>query len=165
MKCAGTGTSYPPLPPWTGPNLLNYTQAAELDAQFFFSGTPWDMVARNYTALTLNLANGSNLTQYDVVGEPPHVPPPWGGGVPQSLHAHALGKARCAARAGAGPEGCRPALADSMFAGLSTCSDACLQMASTSLSAVPPWPSTMLDTHWHWPCESECLSMLGVLQL
>jgi hypothetical protein len=80
MKCAGTGTSYPPLPPWTGPNLLNYTQAAELDAQFFFSGTPWDMVARNYTALTLNLANGSNLTQYDVVGEPPHVPPPWGGG-------------------------------------------------------------------------------------
>ncbi len=69
--CAGTGVTYPPLPVWTGPKVLDYTQAAEIDAQFFFSGTPWDMVARNYTALTLNIANNSTLTQYDVVGKDP----------------------------------------------------------------------------------------------
>jgi hypothetical protein len=62
------GVNYPVLPAWTGPRLLDYTQSAEIDAQFFFSGTPWDMVARNYTALTLNLANNSTLTQYDVTG-------------------------------------------------------------------------------------------------
>ncbi|EIE20765.1 hypothetical protein COCSUDRAFT_43682 [Coccomyxa subellipsoidea C-169] len=65
LTAVGTGVNYPPLPAWTGPRLLDYTQAAEIDGQFFFSGTPWDMVARNYTALTLNLANNSTLTQYD----------------------------------------------------------------------------------------------------
>ncbi|BDA42288.1 hypothetical protein COCOBI_03-1750 [Coccomyxa sp. Obi] len=66
LTSVGTGVTYPPLPAWTGPRILDYTQAAEIDGQFFFSGTPWDMVARNYTALTLNLANNSTLTQYDV---------------------------------------------------------------------------------------------------
>ena len=28
----------------TGPLVLDYTKAVELDAQFFFGGTPWDMV-------------------------------------------------------------------------------------------------------------------------
>ena len=59
---------YPPFPAYTRPNILDYTQAAELDAQFFFEGTPYEMVARNYTAVTLNLANNSTLTQYDVTG-------------------------------------------------------------------------------------------------
>jgi hypothetical protein len=67
---AGTGNVYPPFPAYTGPRILDYTQSAELDAQFFFSGTPWEMVGRNYTAQTLNLANGGNLTQYDVTSEP-----------------------------------------------------------------------------------------------
>ena len=61
--------AYPPFPAYTGPAILDYTQAAELDAQFFFSGTPWEMVGRNYTAQTLNLANGGKLTQYDVKSE------------------------------------------------------------------------------------------------
>ena len=61
--------AYPPFPAYTGPAVLDYTQAAELDAQFFFSGTPWEMVGRNYTAQTLNLANGGSLTQYDVKSE------------------------------------------------------------------------------------------------
>ncbi len=59
---------YPPFPAYTRPNILDYTQSAELDAQFFFEGTPYEMVARNYTAVTLNLANNSTLTQYDVTG-------------------------------------------------------------------------------------------------
>ena len=67
--CAGTGVAYPPFPAYTGPAILDSSQAAELDAQFFFSGTPWEMVGRNYTAQTLNLANGGNLTQYDVKSE------------------------------------------------------------------------------------------------
>ena len=73
LLCAGTGVAYPPFPAYTGPAILDYTQAAELDAQFFFSGTPWEMVGRNYTAQTLNLANGGNLTQYDVKSEAPPV--------------------------------------------------------------------------------------------
>lgn len=69
MLCAGTGNVYPPFPAYTRPNILDYTQAAELDGQFFFSGTPWEMVGRNYTAITLNMANNSTLTQYDVTGK------------------------------------------------------------------------------------------------
>ena len=68
---------YPALPVWTGPAILNYTQAVEIDGQFFFSGTPWEMVARNYTALTLNLANNSNLTQADVIGRATNNPQHW----------------------------------------------------------------------------------------
>ena len=61
----------PPFPAYTRPNILDYTQSAELDAQFFFEGTPYEMVARNYTAVTLNIANNSTLTQYDVTGKHP----------------------------------------------------------------------------------------------
>ena len=66
---AGTGTVYPAFPPYVGPNILNYNQSAELDGQFFFSGSPWEMVGRNYTAQTLNRANGGSLTQYDITRE------------------------------------------------------------------------------------------------
>lgn len=59
---------YPPFPAYTRPRVLDYTQAAEIDGQFFYSGISWDMVARNYTAQTLNLANNSTLTQFDVTG-------------------------------------------------------------------------------------------------
>lgn len=62
----GTGTVYPAFPAYTGPTILTYNQSAELDGQFFFSGSPWEMVGRNYTAQTLNLANGGSLTQYDI---------------------------------------------------------------------------------------------------
>ena len=61
---------YTPFPAYAGPNVLDYTESAELDNQFFFSGTPWEMVGRNYTALTLNMANNSTLTQYDITGMP-----------------------------------------------------------------------------------------------
>ncbi|KAK9901676.1 hypothetical protein WJX75_007959 [Coccomyxa subellipsoidea] len=84
LTAAGMGVNYPVLPAWTGPRLLDYTQSAEIDAQFFFSGTPWDMVARNYTALTLNLANNSTLTQYDVTA----VNAEEGIGVSAALDAH-----------------------------------------------------------------------------
>ncbi|KAK9916545.1 hypothetical protein WJX75_003915 [Coccomyxa subellipsoidea] len=62
----GTGHQYI-LPPWRAPRVWDYNVAAEIDAQFFYSGVPWDMVARNYTAQTLNLATGRSLTQYDVI--------------------------------------------------------------------------------------------------
>ena len=74
MDClTGLGLTYSQLPVWTGPAVLDYTQAVELDAQFFFGGTPWDMVARNYSAVALNIANNSTLTQADVVGKVSHV--------------------------------------------------------------------------------------------
>lgn len=66
----GTGNTYPTLPAWTAPTVYDYTRTVEIDGQFFFSGTPWDMVARNYSALTLNIANNSTLTQADVFCEP-----------------------------------------------------------------------------------------------
>ena len=68
LLCTGTGNVYAPFPAFARPSILDYTQSAELDAQFFFTGTPWEMVARNYTAVTLNMANNSTLTQYDVTG-------------------------------------------------------------------------------------------------
>ncbi|CAL8467166.1 g6702 [Coccomyxa elongata] len=62
----GTGHQYN-FPPWHGPRVWDYNVAAEIDSQFFYSGVPWDMVARNYTAQTLILATGKSLTQYDVI--------------------------------------------------------------------------------------------------
>ncbi len=37
------------------------------DAQFYFSGAPWEMVARNYTAQAINLAHDGSVTQSDVM--------------------------------------------------------------------------------------------------
>lgn len=42
-----------------------YLRAA--DAQFYFSGAPWEMVARNYTAQAINLAHDGSVTQSDVM--------------------------------------------------------------------------------------------------
>ena len=37
------------------------------DAQFYFSGAPWEMVARNYTAQAINIAHDGSVTQSDVM--------------------------------------------------------------------------------------------------
>lgn len=43
---AGTGVSYPPFDPAALPHVYGYTECAEIDSQYFWSGAPWDMVAR-----------------------------------------------------------------------------------------------------------------------
>lgn len=40
---SGTGHQYI-LPPWRAPRVWDYNVAAEIDAHFFYSGVPWDMV-------------------------------------------------------------------------------------------------------------------------
>ncbi|KAK9807319.1 hypothetical protein WJX73_001446 [Symbiochloris irregularis] len=52
------------------PVVYNYTQCAITSSQFFWSGVPWDAVARNYTAQTINAATGLSLTQRDVIAIP-----------------------------------------------------------------------------------------------
>lgn len=43
VASSGTGQQYL-LPPWRAPRLWDYNVAVEVDAQFFYSGVPWDMV-------------------------------------------------------------------------------------------------------------------------
>lgn len=44
------------------PRVWGYRQCMEIDSQFFWSGAPWDMVARAYVADTLN--KGLQATSY-----------------------------------------------------------------------------------------------------
>lgn len=55
------------LNPEKPPKVYDYKQCVEVDSQFFYSGVPWDMTARNYTALTINMAFNTSLTPLDVV--------------------------------------------------------------------------------------------------
>ncbi|GAQ84464.1 hypothetical protein KFL_001900070 [Klebsormidium nitens] len=48
------------------PAVYDYTQCAEVDSQFFFSGAPFEMVARDYVARTINQALNTTLTKKDV---------------------------------------------------------------------------------------------------
>jgi len=61
-----TNTTYD-LNPKNPPKVYDYKQCVEVDSQFFYSGVPWDMTARNYTALTINLAFNTSLTALDVI--------------------------------------------------------------------------------------------------
>lgn len=69
----GTGLTYPQerLSQSSPPHVWSYTQCMEIDSQFFYSGAPWDMVARSYVASTLNAAAlpgvGRTFTQRDVI--------------------------------------------------------------------------------------------------
>ena len=40
--------------PAAAPTIYGYKQCMEIDSQYFWSGAPWDMVARKYVADTLN---------------------------------------------------------------------------------------------------------------
>jgi hypothetical protein len=43
----GTGVTYePPFDPQALPHVYSYNECAEIDSQYFWSGAPWDMVAR-----------------------------------------------------------------------------------------------------------------------
>lgn len=61
------------LNPEKPPKVYGYKECVEVDSQFFYSGVPWDMTARNYSALTINMAFNTSLTSLDVIAvyEPP----------------------------------------------------------------------------------------------
>lgn len=65
---AGTGLSYSPAAVAAPARVWGYKQCMEIDSQFFWSGAPWDMVARSYVADTLNVAfGGSSYSQGNVL--------------------------------------------------------------------------------------------------
>eukprot|EP00798_Chlamydomonas_sp_ICE-L_P018442 gene18442-24917_t len=51
-----TGEEYPEYEQSNPPSVFDYTQCMEVDGQFFFSGVPWELKARDYAAMTLNAA-------------------------------------------------------------------------------------------------------------
>jgi len=61
-----TNTTYN-LDPKSPPTVYDYKQCVEVDSQFFYSGVPWDMTARNYSAVTINLAFNTSLTAREVI--------------------------------------------------------------------------------------------------
>ncbi|KAI8467059.1 MAG: hypothetical protein J3K34DRAFT_524060 [Monoraphidium minutum] len=68
----GTKVQYPAIPSAAPPKLWSYRECMEISSQYFWSGAPWDMVARKYVADTLNAggrtpAPGRNYTQADVL--------------------------------------------------------------------------------------------------
>ncbi|KIY99607.1 hypothetical protein MNEG_8352 [Monoraphidium neglectum] len=73
----GTKAKYPALSPTAAPKLWSYNECMEISSQYFWSGAPWDMVARKYVADTLNAANRTTgkparaYTQGDVIAAGP----------------------------------------------------------------------------------------------
>ncbi|CAM9580913.1 unnamed protein product [Phaeothamnion confervicola] len=60
-----TGLDYTaPLGP---PTIYGPDVCLEVDGQFFYSGHPWEVVAREYAAMTLKEATGMNYTRHDVI--------------------------------------------------------------------------------------------------
>lgn len=62
----GTGTKYT-FPDSALVQIYDYNQCTEVDGQFFYSGVPWDMLARSFVAETLNVALGTSKTRRDVI--------------------------------------------------------------------------------------------------
>eukprot|EP00878_Enallax_costatus_P008523 GHUV01008911.1.p1 GENE.GHUV01008911.1~~GHUV01008911.1.p1 ORF type:complete len:410 (+),score=61.73 GHUV01008911.1:192-1421(+) len=64
----GTRVKYPTIPPTVPPKVWTYKECMEIDSQYFWSGAPWDMVARSYVAEALNNATGgSSYNQNNVL--------------------------------------------------------------------------------------------------
>ncbi|KAF8058359.1 PSMD9 [Scenedesmus sp. PABB004] len=64
----GTGINYPVLKPNAAPRVWGNRECMEIDSQYFFSGAPWEMVARSYVAETMNAAFGStDFNQTNVI--------------------------------------------------------------------------------------------------
>mmetsp|Transcript_12443 Transcript_12443/g.26864 ORF Transcript_12443/g.26864 Transcript_12443/m.26864 type:complete len:491 (-) Transcript_12443:204-1676(-) len=67
----GTRQPYPDLNPSMPPTVWDYKQCMEVDNQFFFSGVPWELKARDYAAMTLNaglgLRGSTALSAHDVL--------------------------------------------------------------------------------------------------
>uniref|UniRef100_A0A7S0RA27 Nucleoside phosphorylase domain-containing protein n=1 Tax=Chlamydomonas leiostraca TaxID=1034604 RepID=A0A7S0RA27_9CHLO len=64
-----TKAAYPPMEPDAAPRLWDYSQCMEVDGQFFYSGVPWELKARDYAADTLRAAGvaGDSVTARDVI--------------------------------------------------------------------------------------------------
>ncbi|EFJ50281.1 hypothetical protein VOLCADRAFT_89239 [Volvox carteri f. nagariensis] len=56
LMSQGTGLQYPQVSQSDRPGLWNYTQCAEVDGQFFFTGAPWEIKARDYAAQAIATA-------------------------------------------------------------------------------------------------------------
>lgn len=52
----GAAQPMPVLDPVSPPTVWDYTQCMEVDGQFFYSGSPWELKARDYAAATLTAA-------------------------------------------------------------------------------------------------------------
>ncbi|MEW5317715.1 MAG: hypothetical protein WDW38_008994 [Sanguina aurantia] len=59
----GSGRSYHMYNITDNPTVYDYHTCSEVDAQFFWSGAPWDYTGRQYTAILLNQA--MNVTTYN----------------------------------------------------------------------------------------------------
>ncbi|KAG2443695.1 hypothetical protein HXX76_002043 [Chlamydomonas incerta] len=58
LMSEGTGVTYPPVSGEDMPVVWDYTQCAEVDGQFFFTGAPWEIKARDYAAQAISTALG-----------------------------------------------------------------------------------------------------------
>ncbi|KAG2500711.1 hypothetical protein HYH03_001476 [Edaphochlamys debaryana] len=54
----GTGVRYPAISADDRPVVWDYSQCAEVDGQFFFTGAPWEIKARDYAAEAIAAALG-----------------------------------------------------------------------------------------------------------
>ncbi|GFR47452.1 hypothetical protein Agub_g9177, partial [Astrephomene gubernaculifera] len=58
LMAQGTGATYPAVEGGVAPALWDYSQCAEVDGQFFFTGAPWEIKARDYAAEAISAALG-----------------------------------------------------------------------------------------------------------
>ncbi|KAG2438952.1 hypothetical protein HYH02_010745 [Chlamydomonas schloesseri] len=58
LMAEGTGETYPAVSGEDMPVVWDYTQCAEVDGQFFFTGAPWEIKARDYAAQAISTALG-----------------------------------------------------------------------------------------------------------
>ncbi|GLI61951.1 hypothetical protein VaNZ11_004513, partial [Volvox africanus] len=58
LMSKGTGQTYPPIAREDKPLVWDYTQCAEVDGQFFFTGAPWEIKARDYASQAIATALG-----------------------------------------------------------------------------------------------------------
>ncbi|KAL6757252.1 hypothetical protein V8C86DRAFT_1711349 [Haematococcus lacustris] len=64
----GTGLAYPLYTNTTMPTVFSWDTCAEIDAQFFYSGVPWDVTARDWVSEAIRTAGfRANASAMDVV--------------------------------------------------------------------------------------------------